>query len=113
MKKLINKITQFHLTAPIAIIIGSFIISFHYVWINKYEFITLQIPNLDVTYDTNYVLVINKWTNRQCYINSAKPIDLMNSDIELENPIPSILECQIWLSDGSIKGKQKQDIVLP
>jgi hypothetical protein len=83
------------------------------VWINKYEFIPMQIPNLDVTYDTNYVLVINKWTNWQCYINSGRLIDLMNSEIELENPIPSMLECQIWLSNSLIEEKQKQDIVLP
>jgi len=113
MNKLLNTIKKFQLTTPVAIIIGSLVFSFHYVWINKYEFITLQIPNLDVTYDTNYVLVINKWTNRQCYINSGRLIDLLNSEIELENPIPRSLECQIWLSNSSIEGRQKQDIILP
>jgi len=111
MKKLLNTIKKFQLTTPVAIILGSFILAFHYVWINKYEFIALQIPNEDVTYETNYVLVINKWTNRQCYINSGRLIDLMNSEIELENPIPKILECQISLSEGS--RKYNQNIILP
>jgi hypothetical protein len=113
MKKLLNAIKKYQLTTPVAIIIGSLIFSFHYVWINKYEFIALQIPNLDVTYDTNYVLVINKWTNRQCYINPAETIDRFNHEIELENPIPRRLECRFTIPKGSKGGSYNQDIALP
>lgn len=66
MKKLLNTIKKFQLTNPVAIIIGSLIFSFHYVWINKYEFIA------EVTGTESSFVVINKWTNRGCILETSE-----------------------------------------
>ena len=58
-KKVLNKIKQFKLTTPVAIIIASVIFSFHYVWINKYEFVSNKHGKTSFT-------VINKWTGKAC-----------------------------------------------
>jgi hypothetical protein len=58
-KTLLNKIKLFKLTTPVAIIIASIILSFHYVWINKYEFIPNKLGKTSFT-------VINKWTGEAC-----------------------------------------------
>jgi hypothetical protein len=58
-KTLLNKIKQFKLTTPVAIIIASIIFSFHYVWINKYEFIPNGLTKTSFT-------IVNKWTGESC-----------------------------------------------
>ena len=58
-KTLLNKVKQFKLTTPVAIIIASIIFSFHYVWINKYEFIPNGLSKTSFT-------IVNKWTGESC-----------------------------------------------
>lgn len=59
MKTLLKKITSFQLTTPIAVIVGSLIFSFHYVWINKYEVFN-DSPSEGV------ITIVNKWTGKYC-----------------------------------------------
>ena len=63
-----SKILKLLFSTPSAIIIASLIVSFHYVWINKYEFIS---------YDNGQSFtVINKWTGKLC----THPVTLESHD---------------------------------
>ena len=64
MKNLLKKIKSFQLTTPIAIIIASFIISFHYIWINKYEI-------LNNSPSEGIITIINKWSGEVCSFSTG------------------------------------------
>ena len=62
IKKIFHKIRPFNLSTPIAIILSAFIVSFHYVWINR-----IEIQKISLT-DTSY-LVLNKWSGKICIVD--------------------------------------------
>ena len=74
MKKLLNK-----LTTPVAIIIGSLIFSFHYVWINKHDFQVIK-GNADGK-EFDVITITNKWTGYYC---SYIPNPMQYSFIDLD-----------------------------
>ena len=88
MKKLLNTIKKFQLTTPVAIIIGSLIFSFHYVWINKYEFV----PN---KHGKTSFTVINKWTGKACMAF----VDMDDRDA-IEYRVPALCDSESMLLFG-------------
>ncbi len=55
-------------STPSAIVLGSLIIAFHHVWINKYEFIPYG--------NGESFTVVNKWTGKIC----THPVTLESHD---------------------------------
>jgi len=49
----------------LSIVVSSLIISFHYVWINRFEMKTQTISSIP------FVLIINKWTGGNCVTSSS------------------------------------------
>ena len=90
-KTLLNKVRQFKLTTPVAIIIASIIFSFHYVWINKYEFIPNGLSKTSFT-------IVNKWTGESC----MSYVDLeARETIILNTPALCEIDDEFFLGDYS------------
>jgi len=88
IKTLLSKVKQFKLTTPLAIIIASIIFSFHYVWINKYEFV----PN---KHGKTSFTVINKWTGKACMAF----VDMDDRDA-IEYRVPALCDSESRLLFG-------------
>ena len=84
-----KKIFSCLFSIPSAIIIAAIIISFHYVWINRYEFIPIGEKGFHV---------INKWTGKTCIYSISDKL----TDYRLDDYTPDLCNWDVY-EDGDIE----------